>query len=775
MPSVTDIVQTITIRGVADGIDATRAATTELKDAFDAAATAAKSSTADISGAFDAVQRSVGAAGAGGGSGGLSFLSSIGLGAAASVAGIGVFLTWVQKTNKDLADMNTAAARASLSLHDFQTLQFSAGTQGVSSDTFASGAAKMATNLEEASRKENDLSKLLDANNVKFKDGNKLILDQNAMWDVARDLISRAANEQQKIKMADMIGLSKEWVPLLSEGAAAFTAARNEADKLGLVIDDGVIARAKTFDDEWRKSSLVFSTWMKAQIADLIPTVDDLIVKAQGITQYISTAVQAGVNRLPSDTGQTSNEARAAAVMALIKDNDTLAERTDAAILAFKALTGTLDENTKALIDNNISGISNAKMWDDIAKGMEGAWAASKRLVTVPMPPTRPTSNLPPETSNDGSRDFWDRATDAIAKHTSQLNADSLSVGQSIQVREQLRGEFAMLEAARMAEKGVTDEQIAQYTTLRASMGAEMALKAAHIKLNNDDAESFIKLTEAAKKAAEANALATVNSNITFGQRTAFLSQADVSIATQLKTLYGNEVPDALASSYAATIRFNDAMHTLSGTIENSIVTGLDSIVMHTSSAGDAFRKMGSAVVSALDQMILKIMVVEPMMRQMQSVMGGSNLLGLLGLLGPSGNLAATNSLATGASAADLAFAFSSGGIVGSGGKPTYVHSAYFDHAPHFAGGGMITDGGVPIIAHPGERILNRQETAAYNSGGSAPITINTVNNFPTNADPQFRAEMKAYVDQSSKQAVTTAVQTVVRARSNNQISLQGR
>jgi hypothetical protein len=35
MPSLGDIVNTITIRGVADGVDATTAATKGLKDAFD--------------------------------------------------------------------------------------------------------------------------------------------------------------------------------------------------------------------------------------------------------------------------------------------------------------------------------------------------------------------------------------------------------------------------------------------------------------------------------------------------------------------------------------------------------------------------------------------------------------------------------------------------------------------------------------------------------------------------------------------------------------------
>jgi hypothetical protein len=87
------------------------------------------------------------------------------------------------------------------------------------------------------------------------------------------------------------------------------------------------------------------------------------------------------------------------------------------------------------------------------------------------------------------------------------------------------------------------------------------------------------------------------------------------------------------------------------------------------------------------------------------------------------------------------------------GSLPTYgyVHSAYFDDAPRFDTGGMITDGGVPIIAHPGERVLNRQQTADYNSGaGGGTVNINQgdIHIDASGADPAVVARLQSTLAQ---------------------------
>lgn len=212
-------------------------------------------------------------------------------------------------------------------------------------------------------------------------------------------------------------------------------------------------------------------------------------------------------------------------------------------------------------------------------------------------------------------------------------------------------------------------------------------------------------------------------------------------------------------------------MDTFSTTVSTDVGDALVNIGTGANTAGDAFKNLSTQVVTALEQMLVKMAIVQPLAAALQATLGGSVGGGGFNFLG---------SLFGGSNAAQMStlnatlpnsFSLQSGGMVGVDGKRTFVHPAYFENAPHFDTGGMITDDGVPIIAHPGERILNRSETAAYNAGGrgnsGVNIQLNPTYNFPANVDPQFRAEMKAYVDQANQKTLVQAVQMVARVKKN--------
>jgi hypothetical protein len=58
---------------------------------------------------------------------------------------------------------------------------------------------------------------------------------------------------------------------------------------------------------------------------------------------------------------------------------------------------------------------------------------------------------------------------------------------------------------------------------------------------------------------------------------------------------------------------------------------------MGTKSAGQGFSDLATAVEKSIEQMIIKITIVEPLMRALQSSISGSGILGLLGLGGAPG------------------------------------------------------------------------------------------------------------------------------------------
>jgi hypothetical protein len=116
-----------------------------------------------------------------------------------------------------------------------------------------------------------------------------------------------------------------------------------------------------------------------------------------------------------------------------------------------------------------------------------------------------------------------------------------------------------------------------------------------------------------------------------------FLSQDDVAIANQLKGIYGNDVPAALASSEASALRLNTAFRGLSSSIENDMVNGLTNIVSGQESVGKGAQDMAAQFVRAIEQMIIKITIVEPLLTSMQSLISGSGIMGFLGLGGAPG------------------------------------------------------------------------------------------------------------------------------------------
>lgn len=145
------------------------------------------------------------------------------------------------------------------------------------------------------------------------------------------------------------------------------------------------------------------------------------------------------------------------------------------------------------------------------------------------------TSQNPAKAQSDVN-DAFDRATEAIAKHTARLEADTESVGKGAAATEELRAQAQLLTAAQQAGLPVT--------------------QAMRDKIQD--------LAQDAGEAADKLAKARVASQISFDRQTAFLTPEDAAIAKQLASIYGNDVPAALASSEAAAMRFNNALRQVS-------------------------------------------------------------------------------------------------------------------------------------------------------------------------------------------------------------------
>ena len=345
-------------------------------------------------------------------------------------------------------------------------------------------------------------------------------------------------------------------------------------------------------------------------------------------------------------------------------------------------------------------------------------------------------SKPPPDPKSD-QNDHVDSAYNTLEKHTEQQIADTQAIGLGDAALAAFKAEAAETSAVLANGGKETDAQV----------------------------DKFSDLKDAAEAAAGALAKAKVASTIDVGRQTAFLSSEDVSIASQLKGIYGNDVPAALASTEAAAIRVNSAFKTVSSSIESGLTTGLTDIVSGTKSVSQGFTEMGNSILKAIEQMIIKLTIVQPLMSALQGTMTGNG--GILSMLGMGVNPIAAGGTVPGAigptSVGGAALVgLHGGGIVGSEATfSRYVHPAHFNDAPRFHTGGIAGDE-VPIIARKGEGVFTPGQMAALGGGGGGGgppnMTVNVHNNTGTAADASATVGPNGSIEVTLNKAIDAAV-----------------
>jgi hypothetical protein len=200
---------------------------------------------------------------------------------------------------KELLTIERTAKLAGLSLRDLQTIQQAGAQVGVSAEDVNRGAVGIAKALNEARREENDLTRLLDANNIKWKDREGNVIGVNEALTIAADLISRAGTELDKLDIAKKLSIPESLIPLLENGAGQFLTMRNNAAEAGKIIDDQIIQKAKEFDEAWtRVTANIVASW-KAGVADMASdwseTISSMITRASDLARSIRAAVAPGM------------------------------------------------------------------------------------------------------------------------------------------------------------------------------------------------------------------------------------------------------------------------------------------------------------------------------------------------------------------------------------------------------------------------------------------------------------------------------------------------
>lgn len=351
----------------------------------------------------------------------------------------------------------------------------------------------------------------------------------------------------------------------------------------------------------------------------------------------------------------------------------------------------------------------------------------------------RASIGLRPDRSGENLASAWDKQLASLSRRNAAMEAEARTVGQSAAAHEKMRTTLLLEDF--LYNKGI----------------------------KNIDAyrEQIAKAGDEAAKTAEKLARARINDQIGFDRNTAFLTQEDVQIASQLKAIYGNDIPAALSSTEAAAMRAANGMRELSNLgqdVNRGLLVEFGQQLRNGASAWDAFRNAG---VNALGKIADKLMQMAAD-NLWKSAFGGASgsFLGGLGSLFGLGGSAGSVGVVGAAGGMVVPTFFHGGGVVGSGGYQNGSFPAYlFASAPRFHNGsdgvGLKPDE-IPAILQRGERVIRR---GANDNGGNVinmPISVNASGNDPA----QIAAAIRSYVNSSDFDArVVSSVTTAKKQR----------
>jgi hypothetical protein len=368
----------------------------------------------------------------------ISLASIVGLGSITLGAGI---ISSAVKINKSLAETADLAREVGLSFDRIQAFKFAALSGGVSESGFTSGMEKMAKLIEESARQETTLGKLFEANNLSLNDRHGQLLNINDVMAKGADLVKNAGSGAAKVQVAEMLGLSREWVKTLENGGAAFLKTADGAREAGAVIDSNIIARAEIFEKQWVAATTRWQLATKAAAAELLP---DMVKLAD-----LAISIAASVGKWLSDTA--------------------IADKLDRGVaLSVRELEYAIDQARKR-------GSPVDPSWIAELERLRAAQAAANKeaALSLTIRPTGPKTILPSKDKEESTRpQGFDAILVSGQNKIASLQAEAAAIGLTKGKAAELRVEQELLNAANRRGIELSPEQRAQITAIAQEYGA---------------------------------------------------------------------------------------------------------------------------------------------------------------------------------------------------------------------------------------------------------------------------------------------------------------
>jgi len=352
-----------------------------------------------------------------------------------------------------------SAKATGLNAETFQELAYAAELGGVKTDQFAKAMETFAKNTGLAAAGQGRLITQLKALNPELLKNLQLAQSQEERLRIVADALDREADASKKAAIASALfgDSGARMVEVLKGGSSALEDTARKARALGIVIDNSLIARAETLNDQFSTAQKVIDLQFKQALIELVPVI-------------MGTAQAIGV--LARSINVTVDQMRSLDQRVFIRplQNQLIAIQNQRALLSMDVQKS--KEFIEALGENNPSAafeaVSVAGKEAEMERLMQSALKLQDRIIELQKQdtgtlnlPDVPTIDLPP---GGDRKDQIKTVHDLIAG----LEMEREALGLSAVEQEKLA-------ALRQAGAAATDEQKQKIEELVQSIADEQA------------------------------------------------------------------------------------------------------------------------------------------------------------------------------------------------------------------------------------------------------------------------------------------------------------
>ncbi|MFT4121069.1 hypothetical protein [Bradyrhizobium sp.] len=603
---------------------------------------------------------------------------------------------------KSLVALDDLSQRSTFTIAQLHALQQAMSLKSVAPEDFETAVNAIAKGVSDASHNMGGLNDLFRANSIRIKD------NVSALASVA-DLVARTGDGQQRINILQAAGLptTQSFMRFMAQGGAAIKAAAANTVQFNSDAEKNLIAKAREFDDMWNRVTTNFTNYFKLAVVTAVNELSKL--SDIQIPSWLKNVGRMGASLIPGLNG----------------------------ILAARDLYNGL--KTPNPIDDRFGAFTKPSNSGSLAEGLN---ASAQKLNGA-------ANGSQPKTHNQ------------VMKEISDAQARISILGDLATVEQQVQQKQLELNAANLNGIGVND-------TMAAKIRLAAQAQAEQNRVNQMAQAGIFNLSDAQKAAAD-TLQHWIDMKIVDPTNTQQMAAAHQVLARSI-----DQTREAAAIA-AAPLQQLKQLELDSGNVMkqfdqtattalNNLVQPIQDVLNGTTKIKDGFKNMAVVVLQAIQQMIIKMLILKPIAAGLQGLFGFSNG-GVPGAVGPTslgGAPLVANALGGVYNSPSLS-AYS--GMVVS--NPTLFRFA--------SGMGLMGEAGpegiLPLKRGPSGQLGVQMfgSTSANNDNSSVQITYApTYGDIAPGADPKAIAELRAAQAKDRAEFGSNVAKTMQSLRKHN-------